>query len=232
MASISWPISRERCFTDGFWLNLSELQLLSNDNSNHEQVKRRGWVLPKVLLSALMMLGTTMPSSFGRLKQLSPGLRHIYSPSKRTQSDKVLTYLSWSLQLICPPGFPQRLERWQPDFKWSLKSKWRICKLGLLGNYLSVRRVSLVRKASSAFRAFEAFDFNKTQGRGDGLLKCFPYEVISMRMAFMDSFVWTFGPSWRNYLGRIRRYGLLRGGMSLEMGFEVSKAHTDVFIKR
>ena len=44
-----------------------------------------------------------------------------------------------------------------------------------------------------------------------------------MRMALVGSYVLIVGPSWWNYLGKIKRSGLVEGTVSLGVGFEVSR---------
>lgn len=47
--------------------------------------------------------------------------------------------------------------------------------------------------------------------------------LLKLRMAPIDSYIWTFGFQLVDYLGRIWRCGLGRRGVSLRMGYEISK---------
>lgn len=51
-------------------------------------------------------------------------------------------------------------------------------------------------------------------------------KALWTRMAPVGSYIWMLGPQLVDYLGRIRRYDLVGGSVSLGLSFEVSKAHS------
>lgn len=49
--------------------------------------------------------------------------------------------------------------------------------------------------------------------------------VVGMRMALLGAYIWMSGFQLVDSIGRIRKYGIVRGGLWLGVNFEVSKFH-------